>query len=95
MKICGHSTWVVHEMDGIQGITIYYDPRRDGHVRLVIHELLHIWFGYHYLTHQAWTYEVEEQVVLGLEKLLYDWLHDPKRADALESWSQAIERKMR
>jgi hypothetical protein len=91
---CGESTWRVHETQGIQDITVVLDPRRDGRVRLVIHELLHVYFGEQYDWHDKWTYELEESVILALEKKLYDWLHDPKRADALESWSRAIERKM-
>lgn len=71
-------------------ITIYLDPRRDGRVRLVIHELLHAYLG----LHSRMVYEVEEPIVLSLETLLYDYLHAPKREKLLESWSQAIERKL-
>lgn len=74
----------------IREITIYLDPRRDGRVRLVIHELLHAYFG----LSPRMVYEVEEAIVLSLEKLLYDYLHAPKRERLLESWSRAIERKL-
>jgi len=40
------------------------------------------------------VYEVEEAAILAWEKLLYDYLHRPKREHLLESWSQAIKRKL-
>jgi len=40
------------------------------------------------------TYELEEAAVLAWERTLYAHLHNAKRADALESWDKAIERKM-
>jgi hypothetical protein len=39
------------------------------------------------------VYELEEAAILAWEGQLYDWLHDPKRAKQLESWSQAIARR--
>jgi len=41
------------------------------------------------------VYELEEAAICAWEDKLYTWLHDPKRHAALESWNQAIERKMR
>jgi hypothetical protein len=92
LTICGHSTWTEDEGGGLRDIVIYLDPRRDGRVRLAIHELLHVWIGRR--SYVPVSKELEEEIVLALEKKLYSWLHDPKRADALESWSRAIERKM-
>jgi len=93
-KWCGQSTWEVE--DGrVNKITILLDPRRDGRVRLTIHELLHIWAQQHLGIEGRLTYELEEAAVLAWEQRLYAYLHDPKRADALESWNKAIERKSR
>ena len=93
LTICGRSTWTLTEPPS--NITIYLDPRRDGRVRLVIHELLHIHMQRVFAIGDRLNYELEEAAVLSWEKKLYDWLHDPKRADALESWSKAISRKMK
>jgi hypothetical protein len=41
------------------------------------------------------VYELEEAAIIAWESKLYAWLHDPKRAKALESWNRAIDRKMR
>lgn len=98
LKICGHSTWEVGTEPGepaIANITIYLDPRRDGRVKLVIHELLHIRMRVLLGVDRFLVYELEEEAICAWEKNLYAWLHDPKRAKALESWSKAIERKMR
>lgn len=79
----------------VSDIRIYLDSRRDGRIRLVIHELLHIYIRQHFRIDQFMVYELEEEAILGWERKLYAWLHDAKHADALESWNQAIERKMR
>lgn len=93
LRECGQSTWTV--TDGVaHDITILVDPRRDGRVRLVIHELLHIHMAA-LLGIDRLTYELEEAAVLAWEAKLYSWLHDAKRAAALESWNKSIERKMR
>lgn len=76
-------------------ITIYVDPRRDGRVRLVIHELLHIRMRLLCGLGDHLTYELEEAAIMALEEKLYSYLHDSKRAKVLESWDQAIQRKMR
>jgi hypothetical protein len=97
LKVCGESHW---EQDLVEGkrqvakITILLDSRRDGKVRLVIHELLHIYLAIHFDGWQRQTYEVEEVMVLALEKLLYDYLHAPQRERLLESWAKAIDRKL-
>lgn len=79
----------------ISKIKVLIDPRRDGKVRLVIHELLHMWMGVQFGLDARMVYELEEAAILGWERKLYDWLHDPKRTTQLESWDRAIERKMR
>jgi hypothetical protein len=93
LRICGRSTWTL--TDPPSEITIYLDPRRDGRVPLVIHELLHVYMGLHLSISDRMVYELEEAAILAWEKKLYKWLHDPKRAEALESWNKAIERKTR
>jgi hypothetical protein len=96
--ICGKSTWEIATEPGeapVSKITIYMDPRRDGKVRLVIHELLHIRMQALLGIDHQMVYDLEEAAILAWEKKLYDWLHDPKRHVQLESWNQAIERKMR
>lgn len=98
LKECGRSTWEYETTEtGIQvsNIRIYLDPRRDGRVRLVIHELLHILMSVHLGIDKRMVYELEEAAVLAWESKLYQWLHSSKRHVALESWDQAIERKMR
>lgn len=61
----------------------------------MIHELLHIYMGVHLNLDARLVYELEEEAILAWEKLLYAWLHHPKRSSALESWDKAIERKMK
>ena len=96
-QVCGKSTWEQVEVDNeqtVKGITIYLDPRRDGHVNLVIHELLHIYMALHFQFDERMTYELEEAAILAWESSTSSWLHDPNRAAELESWSRAIERKI-
>lgn len=96
LRICGHSKWDSNDETGdVTNIRIVFDPRRDGRVRLVIHELLHIYMDREFGLRSRMEYEIEETAVLAWEARLYEWLHNPKRAVALESWSRAIERKMR
>lgn len=92
LRVCGQSTW--NDEGGVSDITIYLDPRRDGHVRLVIHELLHVYMAQHLSIGKRMVYEVEEAAILAWERLLYDYLHAAKREKLLESWSQAIARKL-
>ncbi len=61
----------------------------------MIHELLHIRMQALLGIDHQMVYDLEEAAILAWEKKLYDWLHDPKRHVQLESWNQAIERKMR
>lgn len=96
MKVCGRSEWLWDdETNKVSRITIYLDSRRDGRVSLVIHELLHIYMELNFKLTDRMVYELEEAAILAWERKLYDRLHDPKRHDELESWSRAIERKMR
>ena len=92
---CGEMTYEVSEQGKPCKIAIMLDPRRDGKVRLVIHELLHIWIQHHLGLENRLTYELEEAAVLAWEDKLYEWLHVAKHHVQLESWNQAIERKMR
>lgn len=94
-KWCGQSTWEVEPDGRVKNICIYLDPRRDGRVRLVIHELLHIHMGVHLSIGDRMVYELEEAATLAWEARLYSWLHNAKRAKELESWNKAIERKKR
>lgn len=41
------------------------------------------------------TYELEESAILAWERALYDWLSAPQHEKQLESWSKAIERKLK
>jgi hypothetical protein len=97
-KICGTSKWLMDtDPEGnrtVSQIEIALDPRRDGRVRLVIHELLHVWMMVHYDLGHRMVYELEEEVILSLEKLLYLYLHRPNRARELENWDRAIMRKL-
>ena len=95
LKICGQSTWEYEEADRskVWNIQIYLDPRRDGRVRLVLHELLHIYMAAHLNIDARMVYQLEEVAICAWEKVLYDYLHDAKRSAELESWNQAIIRK--
>jgi len=97
LKICGHSTWGddCDKETGPRDIVIVYDPRRDGRVRIVIHELLHVWLDWYLGAGYDMTYELEEAMICSLEDRLYAYLHDPKHEKLLESWNKAIERKTR
>ena len=93
-KICGQSTWDYDlDLKKVSAIKIILDPRRDGRVRLVIHELLHMYMDLHYGI-DSLSYEIEEAAVVAWEDVLYGYLHDSKRAHLLESWNKAIGRKM-
>lgn len=82
-------------MRKIWDIRIYLDPRRDGKVPLVIHELLHVHMAMHLDIDVRMVYELEEAAIRAWEDKLYAYLHDPKRGKQLESWNKAIDRKMR
>lgn len=89
LKTCGHSFWELDENGKPFNITIVIDTRRDGRVRLVIHELLHMYMK----LDTSMVYALEEEAILAWEKYVYGWLHDPKRMKELDSWDKAIERK--
>jgi hypothetical protein len=91
-KTCGHSKWFVREDGTIEKITIYADARRIGYVQLVIHELLHIFMEIHLRIGTLLTYDLEEVGIEAWEKSIYKTIaHNDKE---LESWSEAIRRKM-
>lgn len=95
--MCGESQWQYEETeDGpkISNIIIYLDERRDGHVRLIIHELLHIYSRVYMNIYSQVVDDLEEGVILQWEAQLYSYLHAPHREKLLESWSKAIQRKL-
>jgi pyridoxine/pyridoxamine 5'-phosphate oxidase len=97
--VCGQSTWMEETNNlttsiVITDVMIFLDPRRDGRVRLVIHELLHVWMGEHFRLHDRMVYELEEKAIRGWEELLYARLHSPKHAKELDNWDRAIQRKI-
>ena len=94
----GNSAWK-HNIDpngsiSAKNILICLDPRRDNHVSLVIHELLHIFMSNVLRIDLHMNYDLEESAILGWEKSLYDYLRKPKNEKLLESWSNAIQRKL-
>lgn len=95
LKECGQSTWIKEKApDGtarVSGITVFIDRRRDGIVRLVIHELLHIYFSD---IGERMVYALEEPAILAWEDTVYGHLHKPSNEKQLESWAKAIERRM-
>lgn len=95
MEVCGKATWKVTTSETgqrqITNLTIYLDRRRDSDVGLVIHELLHPYLA----LDQTLSKELEEAIILALEKILYNYLHEPSRAQLFDSWGRAIERKIK
>src|SRR6185503_10233407 len=92
---CGYSTWELNDdTKQPQNIKIYLDPRRDGPVSLVIHELLHVYMHTFLNIQSAMSVELEEAAVLAWEKALFSYLHVATREPLLESWMQAINRKI-
>ena len=77
-----------------KNIRITLDPRRDGRVNLVIHELLHVYMAIRYNMVKELTYELEEPAILAWERTLSNYLHHEKRAHQLELWDRAIRRKL-
>lgn len=78
----------------IKDLVIYLDPRRDGRVRLTIHELLHVWMMEHLHLRDRLVYELEEAAILAWEGKIYSYLHAEKHAAELENWDRAIQRKL-
>ena len=98
LKICGHTTYLLETSESGEQvpreITICLDPRRDGRVRVVIHELLHVWADITLKTQAHFTYQLEEAAILAWESRLYALLQPPSGAKHLESWDRAITRKI-
>lgn len=90
LKTCGQSAW---HPDPPRDISIYLDPRRDGRVPLVLHELLHIYLRDQHDLHRRFAGRLEEEVVLGLEYALVRYV-SKKDSGRLEKWDRAIKRKM-
>lgn len=78
----------------VSNIRISLDPRRDGLVTTVIHELLHIYMAIYLHIGEILSDELEEAAILAWERSLDTWLNSPTREKQLESWSRAIERKL-
>ena len=95
---CGKSTWEEdfdeNKLVFAKNIRIYLDPRRDGPVTLVIHELLHIYMSLYLKIGSILALELEEVAILAWERKLFDYLHAPQHEKLLESWSNAIKRKL-
>lgn len=80
------STW---RKDG-EDIVIFCDLHRDGLVSSVIHELCHIVLEKDL---ENFTYTVEEWMVSGIEKELYQ--HIQNSPTQLNWWRKAIERRLK
>lgn len=95
---CGKSSWdEITDENGtriISNIVIMLDLRRDGIVTLTLHELLHVYMSIHLEIPRKLVLELEEAAILAWEKVLFDYLHAPTREKLLESWSNAINRKL-
>lgn len=78
----------------VKDIKIYIDPRQDSHITLILHELLHIFVGLNYDIDLKLNDRLEESIVLALESHLFSYLRDPRNMKQLESWDQAIKRKI-
>jgi hypothetical protein len=95
----GHSAWdwstndISNEIEPSK-IRIHVDPRRDSRVSVVIHELLHVYLHKLIQLDSKMTEPLEEAVILGLEKELFSYLSRPNNLKLLESWHNAVERKL-
>lgn len=78
----------------IENLTIYYDNRRDGMISLILHELLHAYMGKYIEIGFSMSEELEEAAILAWEKSLFSYLQKPSNEHLLESWNQAIKRKL-
>lgn len=74
----------------LQNVYIRVDNDKDGRIRSVIHELLHIEF-YNTLE-PLFNEELEEVVILALEDQLYAYVHEHPHRVSL--WRRAIEEKL-
>src|SRR4030095_13431418 len=73
---CGYSTWELSDdTKQPQNIRIFLDPRRDGPVSLVIHELLNFYMSAFLNIQSTLSVELEEAAVLAWEKSLFNYLH--------------------
>jgi hypothetical protein len=93
MKLCGMAKYLRNpETNEVQDIKISVDPRRNGIVSCVIHELLHIYMRQGLSIDKLLAYDMEEQAILTWEAHLYNYIHP--RPELLESWERAIKRKL-
>jgi hypothetical protein len=70
------------------------DPRLDGRVTVVIHELLHVYLSERLSIEKVASERVVEAMINGLEAELYNYVSAPSRTHLLESWNKAIGRKL-
>jgi hypothetical protein len=94
------STWKFHHDQEtgdyfVHEIKIAIDVRRDSPITLVLHELLHIFMSLHLNIDKKLSTDLEETVILGLERHLYSFLCIPSNEKLLQSWNRAVERKMK
>jgi hypothetical protein len=78
----------------VKDIRIYIDPRKDNHISLVLHELLHIYVALELSLDLKFNDNLEEWIVLSLESALFNYLRNPGNQKLLESWDRAIKRKL-
>lgn len=89
LRTCGHSKWFTTSPHRIR---IYLDPRRDGRLTVVLHELVHIYFFNEMKMQRRFAPWLEEAIVVGLEIELTRYVKRSTRR--LNSWDRAIARKM-
>jgi hypothetical protein len=78
----------------VTNLRITVDPRRDNLVAVVLHELLHAYMYLFLEIDAKLSEELEEKAILAWEEALTTYLRLPKNEKLLESWSQAVERKL-
>ncbi len=86
---CGAAEWTPNPA---RDITIHLDPRRDGRVNLVLHELLHVYFHDVHGIHRILSTALEEAAILAWEYELSRYVQ--KQPALLETWDRAIQRKI-
>lgn len=87
-KNCGQSEWIP---DPPRDITITLDPRRDGRVPLVIHELVHV-YGRERGLFKNLSQGLEEALVVAWEWEV--WSYAKRSTASIERWDRAITRKI-
>lgn len=78
----------------VSNIRISIDLRRDSPLSLVVHELLHVYMSLYLHIGSLLDDSLEESAILAWERDLINYLQAPQREKKLESWNQAIRRKL-